>query len=107
MKIISTLEKVPFESAYSIAQTLNMDRATVLRRLREKVGFKSYCIRRVPRPLTGELRAKRKKLTRLMIPDLETTRKDGWRHLVPGDESWFFLLSGPRQMWAWSTMRWQ
>jgi hypothetical protein len=34
-----------------------------------------------------------------MIPDGEAERKDGWRHLVTGDESWFFLLFGPRQTW--------
>jgi hypothetical protein len=43
-KIISILEKAPFESARPIAQVLNMDSVTVLQNLREKLGFKSYCL---------------------------------------------------------------
>jgi hypothetical protein len=35
-----------------------------------------------------------------MIPYREAARKDGWRHLVMGDEPWFFLLSDPRRIWA-------
>jgi hypothetical protein len=50
--------------------------------------------------LIGELRAKRKELTGLMIPSLEAARENGWSHLVTGEESWFFPLSGPRRMWA-------
>jgi hypothetical protein len=42
-KIISILENAPFESARSTAQVLNVDHATVLHCLREKLGFKSYC----------------------------------------------------------------
>jgi hypothetical protein len=74
------LEKVPFESARSIAQVMNVAYATVLHRLHEKLGFKSYCPRWVLHLLTGELRAKRKELTGHMIPDREAARKDGWKH---------------------------
>jgi hypothetical protein len=98
--IISILEKAPFESARSTAQVLNVDQVTVLRHLHENLGFKYYCLRWAPRLLAGELTAKRKGLTGLMIPHLEEARKNGWRHLVAGDESWFFRLSGPRRMWA-------
>jgi hypothetical protein len=97
-KIISRLEKAPFESARSIAEVLNVDHSTVLYCLHEKLGFKSYCLQWVPHLSTGELRAKRKEFTGLMIPDLEVARKDGWRHLVIGDESWFCLLSDSRRM---------
>jgi hypothetical protein len=100
IKIISILEKAPFESAHSIAQVLNVDHITGLYCLHENLGFKSYCLRCVPHLLTGKLRAKRKELTGLMIPYLETASKNGWRHPATGDESWFFLPSGPYQMWA-------
>jgi hypothetical protein len=26
--------------------------------------------------------------------------RDGWHHLVTGDESWFFFDASPRRMWA-------
>jgi hypothetical protein len=94
-KIISILEKALFESACSIAQVLNVDHAIVLHRVHEKLGLRSYCLRWVPHLLTGELRVKRKELAARMIPCRETVRKDGWRHLMMDNESWFFLLSGP------------
>jgi hypothetical protein len=77
-----------------------VDHAAVLHCLLEKLGFKSDCFQWVPHLLTCELRAKRKELTGLMIPYLEAARKDGWRHLVTGDESWCFLRSGSRRTWA-------
>jgi hypothetical protein len=89
-KIVSMLEKAPFESARSIAQVLNVDHATVLHHLTERLGLKSYCLRWVPHLLTDDLKAKRKEFAEQMIPYLEAARKDGWKHLVTGDESWFF-----------------
>jgi hypothetical protein len=50
--------------------------------------------------LTDEFRAKRKEFASLMIPYIMAARRDGWRHFVTGDESWFFLMSAPRRMWA-------
>jgi hypothetical protein len=38
-KIVSILEKVPFKCARSIAQVLNVDHATLLHRLQEKLEF--------------------------------------------------------------------
>jgi hypothetical protein len=96
-KIISILEKVPFESARSIAQVQNVDHATVSHRLHEKLGFKSYCLRWVPHLLTSKFGAKRRELTGL-IPYLEAAKKDSWRHLVMGDQSCVFLLSGAGRM---------
>jgi hypothetical protein len=77
-----------------------VDHATVLHYLREKLGFKSSCLRWAPRLLTGELKAKCKELTQLIILYRKAARKDGWRHLVRGDEPWLFLLSGSRRMLA-------
>jgi hypothetical protein len=77
-----------------------VDRATVLHRLHEKLGFKSSRLRWVPHLLTGELRAKRMELRGHMILSLEAARKDVWRHMVTGDLCWFFLLFGPHRMWA-------
>jgi hypothetical protein len=84
-KIISILEKGLFESACSIIQILNVNHATILLRLHEKLGFKSYCLRWVLHLWTGELSAKRKELTGLMIPYLEAAGKDMRRRVMsPG-----------------------
>jgi hypothetical protein len=79
-----------------MAQVLNIDRVTVLRHLREKLGFKSYYLPWVLHLLTGELGPKRKEVTGQVIPYLEAARKDDWRRLVTGDEFWLFLLFAPR-----------
>jgi hypothetical protein len=88
-KIISILEKVPVQSACSVAQVLNVDHATVLHCLYEKMESKSYCLLWLRHVLTGELRAKRKEHTVLMIPYLEAARKDDWTHVLASDGSWF------------------
>jgi hypothetical protein len=59
-KIMSMLEKALFESARYLALALNVGEATVLSRLQEKFGLKSYCLRWVPHLLTDELRSKGK-----------------------------------------------
>jgi hypothetical protein len=81
-KIMFMLEKTPFESARSIVHALNVDHATVLHHLGQKLGLKSYCLRWAPHLLTDELRANRKNFVGLMIPYLEAARTDGWKHLV-------------------------
>jgi hypothetical protein len=50
--------------------------------------------------LTEDLSQKRKDIAREMIPSLEAAFRDGWRNLMTGDESWFFLSQSPRRMWS-------
>jgi histone-lysine N-methyltransferase SETMAR len=99
-RILALLDRAPFESARSMAEVLHVDHATILRHLHEKLGFKSYCVRWVPHLMSDELRATRKECAAQMIPYLEAARDDGWRHLVTGDESWFFITSTIRRMWS-------
>jgi histone-lysine N-methyltransferase SETMAR len=35
-----------------------------------------------------------------MIPVLEAAVKDGWHHLVTGNDSWFFLSDSQRRIWT-------
>jgi hypothetical protein len=35
-----------------------------------------------------------------MLPFLYTAERDGWHHLVTGDESWFFFDPSPHRMWT-------
>jgi hypothetical protein len=35
-----------------------------------------------------------------MLPFLYAAQRDGWHHLVTGDESWFFFSTSPRRMWT-------
>jgi hypothetical protein len=99
-KILAMLDKAPFESARSMPHVLGVDDATVLHHLQAKLGLKSHYLRWVSHLLTDELRAKQKEFASLMIPYIVAAKRDGWRHFVTGDKTWFFLLSGPRRRWA-------
>jgi hypothetical protein len=35
-----------------------------------------------------------------MLPFLYAAQRDGWHHLLPGGESWFFFNISPRRMWT-------
>jgi hypothetical protein len=35
-----------------------------------------------------------------MLPFLHDAERDGWHHLVTGDESWFFLDTSPCRTWT-------
>jgi hypothetical protein len=99
-QILHILGKSPFESARSIAQTLNTSHSVVLHHLHEGLAFKSFHLPWVPHFLTDDLRLKRKQVARKMIPDLEAASLDGWQHFVTGDESWFFLDQSLHGMWC-------
>jgi hypothetical protein len=43
---------------------------------------------------------KRKEFERAMLSFLSAAERDGWHHLMAGDESWFFLNTSPRRMWT-------
>jgi hypothetical protein len=99
-KIISILEKAPFESARSIAQVLNMEHATMLHRLQKKAGIQILLSSAGATPVDRRVRAKHKEFLGRMIPDPEAERKGGWKYLVTCNKSWFFLLSGRRRRWG-------
>jgi hypothetical protein len=53
------------------------------------IGFKSFHLRWVLHLLTGDSRQKRKEDARAVLPLLHAAQRDGWHHLVTGDEFWF------------------
>jgi hypothetical protein len=97
-KIWAILDKSPFESACSIAERPHVGRAIVLDHLHVSIGFKSFHLRWVPHLLTDDLHQRQKEHASAVLPFLHAVQRDGWHHLVTGDESWFFFNSLPRQM---------
>jgi hypothetical protein len=59
--IPSNLEKYPFHSAYSLAETVKLSQATILKNLHEALGVKDFYSRWRLHELTGQLRAERMK----------------------------------------------
>jgi hypothetical protein len=72
----------------------------MLNHLHLSIGFKSFHLPWVPHLLTEHLRQKRKDDARAVLPLLHAAKRDGWHHLVTGDESWFFFDTSPRRMWT-------
>jgi hypothetical protein len=90
-KNLAILDKSTFESAFAIAERLRIDCVTVLEHFPVSIGFKSFHLRWMLYLLTGDLRQKRKEHASAMFPFLYAAQRDGWHHLVIGDESWFFF----------------
>jgi hypothetical protein len=72
----------------------------VLRYLHDSIGFKLFHLNWVPHLLTGDLREKRKKHARVILPFLHVAERDGEHHHVTDDELWFFFNISPRRMWT-------
>jgi hypothetical protein len=98
--IMRIIYKFPFESARSIAQTLNLAHSTILNHLHTSLGYQSFHLRWVPHLMTEDLMKKRKEVATQMLPLLEEAAQEGWKHFVTGDESWFFLSRSPQRMWS-------
>jgi hypothetical protein len=99
-KIQKLLNQNPFESACSIAETLHISHSTGLKHLHDDLHFQLFYLRWVPHQLTVELREQRSRFAREMILVFTAAARDGWHHLVTGDEFWFFLSHCLCRIWA-------
>jgi hypothetical protein len=90
-KILAILDEGPFESACSISERLRVGYATVLEHLHLSIGFKSFHLRWVPHLLASDVRHKRKEHASAMLQFLYAAQRDGWYHLVTGEESESFF----------------
>jgi hypothetical protein len=97
-KILAILEKSPFKSARSIAETLDIAYSIVLLYLHDSINFRLFHLYLVPHLLTHDLREKWMEYAQAMLPVLHTAERDNWYHLVTNDESWFFLNISSRRM---------
>jgi hypothetical protein len=82
-----------------MAKRLLVAYSIVLQYLHESLWFKSFHLHWVPHLLTDDLREKPKENARAILPFLHAPERDGWHHLVTGDESWFFYNISPRRIW--------
>jgi hypothetical protein len=98
VKILVILDKYPFKSAWSIAETVRIGLTIVLWRLHDSIGFRLFHLHWVPYVLIVGLREKRIEYAQAMLPVLHVTKRDHWHHLVTSDESWFFLDTSPHRM---------
>jgi hypothetical protein len=85
--ILAIFGKCLFKSAYSIIERLLVAHSTVLLHFHNFIGFKLFHLYWIPHLLTNDLREKRKENARTMLLLLHAVERDGWHHLVTGNES--------------------
>jgi hypothetical protein len=73
-KILAILDKSLFKLIHSIAETICVGLAIVLRRLHDSIGFRSFHLHRVPHVLTVGLCEKRMEYAQAMLPILHTVK---------------------------------
>jgi hypothetical protein len=85
IKILSCLEKEPFDSADSFAEVLHVSQPTILNHVHDSLGIKLFYLRWIPHELTGKSREIRIRKCRERLSMLEGMDKGNFRNLVTGD----------------------
>jgi hypothetical protein len=99
-KILAILDKFSFRSARSIAGTLRVGLITVLQRLHDFIGFRSFHLHWVPHIFAVGFCEKQIEYAQAMLPFWHAAERNGWHHLVTGDELWSFLDTSSRRIWT-------
>jgi hypothetical protein len=83
---IAAVNKSPFESARSIAETLRVAHSTAVLHLHDSIGFRSFHLHREPHLLMHDSNEKRMRYAQAMLPVLFAAERIGWHYLVTSDE---------------------
>jgi hypothetical protein len=90
----------PFSSAHSLAEALGVTPTTVLSRLHNSLGMTIFHLRWVPHPLTDDLRQVWVAKCDGLLRALEVMQQPHFRHIITGDESWFYLEYQYASRWS-------
>jgi hypothetical protein len=99
-KILVILNKSFFEPTSSIVEIRHVAHSIVFLQLYDSIGFRSFHLHWVPHLLKHYLLEKRKEHEKAMLPFLHAAERDGWHHLVIGEESWFFMNTSSGCVWT-------
>jgi hypothetical protein len=83
IQMLSSLEKQPFHSAYSLAEILDVSHTTILDHLRDSLGMKLFHLRWIPNQLAGQLRASRIRKRQELLPLPERMEANKFRKFSP------------------------
>jgi hypothetical protein len=85
------LKREPFASAYSLAEALDTLPATVLSRLHNLVGIKTFNHSSVQTQMKDDQRQVTVAKCGELLHALEAVQRTHFHHIITGDESWFHL----------------
>jgi hypothetical protein len=90
-KIIACLEREPYSSGNSLAETLEVSPAAVLSRLHHSLDLQNFQLHWVSHRLTDRPQYVRVAKYGKLLRALEVMQRTHSRHIIRGDESWFDL----------------
>lgn len=90
-KILHCLKKEPYASVKRLAEICGHHPQTIRNCLINSMGYKKYNFQWVPHMLTDEMKKRRVSCSKSMLQELRTFQKEGFHHIITGDESWFYL----------------
>jgi hypothetical protein len=97
---ISSLEKQPFHSAYSLAEILDGSHMTILNHLRDLLGMKLFHLRWIGNRLTEQLRTSKIQKCQELPPLLERMEANKFRNILTDDERWFMFQYQHTAKWS-------
>jgi hypothetical protein len=100
IQIISSLEKQPFHSAYSLAAIFDVLHTTILNHLRDSLEMKLFHLRWILNQLTEQLRASRIQKCQELLPLRERMEANKFRNILTGDESEFMIEYQHAMKWS-------
>ena len=98
--IASMLREKPFASCKALCLQFRIVKTTCLRILHDNLGMKKFNLRWVPHALNSNQKAERVTLSHEILAVLESNRRNSFRSVITGDESWFFLYYPRDSIWA-------
>ena len=93
-------QKNQFSSVRSIAHTLNAPIATVYHYMTDYLGLVFRYTRWVPHILSDDQKVKRIRLCQELYQVIIKSKKNSYRDLITGDESWFLYNYAPKGAWT-------
>jgi hypothetical protein len=84
-KILSTLKRRPFHSAYSLVEILSVSYSTILCHLLDSLGMENFHLRWVPHELTPNLHRRPSEIYGRLLPTLKQREPDSFQMFVIRD----------------------
>jgi hypothetical protein len=94
------LERDQHTTVRRLVASLGISPQTVIAHLHEGPGTRRFCLRWVPRALTGSQKAKRIRCAQEIIEALDTNSRTGFKYLLTGDELGMTCDQSPTRMRA-------
>ena len=98
--IQNLIDDDPYISARQIAQITCIPLASVLRILRNDLGYKYKHLRWIPHTLTSQMKKNRVTQCIEILNALRSAKRSHFNNIITGDESWFLYVNQPKARWV-------